>query len=71
METHLKLVLTQCRRNKPLVSLINLHLLDTDMTPEQLRKLAGALNDAATLCEARVLNEKRLTQMACSFSLVN
>lgn len=70
MENELKVMLTECRHGKPLVSLCNLHLLNVDMTPEQLRKLADALNATATLCEARPLDGKHLMQVPFTFSLV-
>jgi hypothetical protein len=62
MDSSLNVFLTQSRDHKPLAVVRNLPGNDADMTPQQLRALAAALNVAADECEAQPMNPKRFSQ---------
>jgi hypothetical protein len=69
MNNYLNVTLTQTRDFQPLAMVRNLPGLDADMTPQQLRALAAALNAAANECEAQPMTAKRFMQRKREYSL--
>ena len=67
--TELKVTLTQTADGRPLATVKNFPGLDADMTPEQLRQMAGALLAAADECTARPIGRKHLSRVERSYQL--
>lgn len=69
MQKQLDVVLTRTRDSKPLVQLCNLPGNDAELTPQQLRALAAALNAAADESEAQPLSGKHFMQRKRGYPL--
>jgi hypothetical protein len=62
MNNRLDVLLTQTRDRKPMASVRNLPGDDADMTPQQLRALAVALNSIADECEAQPMTPRHFNK---------
>lgn len=59
MDTELQVIHTQTHDAKPLAILRNLPGCDAELTPDQMRSLADALNSAADECEKRPMGKRQ------------